>query len=76
MVLSFFHWSEFMTTGLSNSQNLSWDSFLVNHSVQYWVAMVVSWCEHAAWCLFWPEMQVRYFHRFIHLVHIDISFLL
>jgi len=59
MVLSFFHWSEFMTTGLSNSQNLSWDSFLVNHSVQYWVAMVVSWCEHAAWCLFWPEMQVN-----------------
>ena len=46
MVLAMFHLSEYITTGLSNPQNLSFDSFLVNHSVQYWAAMLVSWLEY------------------------------
>lgn len=45
-VLSFFHLSEFVTTGLSNPQNLSFDSFLVNHSWQYGLAMFISWSEY------------------------------
>ena len=52
MVLAFFHASEFVVTGLSNPRNLSWDSFLVNHSVAYWAAMLASWLEHGAW-LWW-----------------------
>jgi len=43
--LAFFHFSEYVATGLSNPHNLSFDSFLVNHSAQYGVAMVVSWIE-------------------------------
>ena len=31
MVLAFFHFSEYVATGWGNPQNLSWDSFLVNH---------------------------------------------
>jgi len=45
-VLSFFHLSEYVTTGLSNPQNLSFDSFLVNHSWQYGLAMLISWLEY------------------------------
>jgi len=48
-VLAFFHFSEFVTTGLSNPSNLSFDSFLVNHSMEYGVAAAASWGE------FWLE---------------------
>ena len=59
MVLAFFHFSEYVTTGLSNPQNLSWDSFLVNHSLQYWVAMMVSWLEHGTLTYFLPQLRVN-----------------
>ena len=59
MILSFFHFSEYMTTGMSNPQNLSWDSFLVNHSVQYWVAMLVSWLEHSLLTWLLPSWRVN-----------------
>jgi len=51
--LSFFHFSEYVATGLGNPQNLSWDSYLVNHSYAYGVAMVLSWLEYGleAWLL-------------------------
>jgi len=44
--LAFFHLSEYLATGLGNPKNLSFDSYLVNHSLQYGLAMVVSWLEH------------------------------
>lgn len=44
--LAFFHLSEYLATGLGNPKNLSFDSYLVNHSLQYGVAMAVSWAEH------------------------------
>lgn len=43
--LAFFHFSEYVATGLGNPQNLSFDSYLVNHSAQYGLAMLVSWLE-------------------------------
>lgn len=57
MVLALFHLSEFITTALSNPQNLSFDSFLVNHSVQYWAAMLASWLEYAAINYFFPQLK-------------------
>lgn len=48
-VLAFFHFSEFLTTGLTNPQNLSFDSYLVNHSLAYGLAALASWLE------FWLE---------------------
>ena len=57
MVLAMFHLSEYITTALSNPQNLSFDSFLVNHSVQYWGAMLLSWLEFAAINFFFPGFK-------------------
>jgi len=48
-VLSFFHWSEYQVTGIGNPSSLSWDSFLINHSIQYWAAMLASWLEYLVW---------------------------
>ena len=44
--LSFFHVSEYLTTGLTNPSNLKNDSFLLNHSLQYWIAAMASWTEY------------------------------
>ena len=57
MVLAMFHLSEYITTGLSNPQNLSFDSFLVNHSVQYWAAMLVSWLEYISLNFLFPDLK-------------------
>lgn len=46
VVLAFFHFSEFLVTGLTNPQNLSLDSYLVNHSLAYSLAALASWLEH------------------------------
>lgn len=43
--LSFFHYSEFLSTAWWNSRHLSVDSFLLNHSPEYHAALVVSWLE-------------------------------
>lgn len=45
MVLTFFHTSEFVFTALYNHRDVSTDSFLLNHSTEYSLAAVVSWCE-------------------------------
>jgi len=57
-VLAFFHFSEHITTGLSNPQNLSFDSFLVNHSWQYGLAMLVSWLEYFLQLWMFPEIKL------------------
>jgi len=57
-VLAFFHFSEFITTGLSNPQNLSFDSFLVNHSVQYGLAMLISWLEYFLQLWLYPDIKL------------------
>ena len=49
MVLTTFHFSEYLSTALINPQSVSNDSFLLNHSVAYSVAAVSSWIE------FWIE---------------------
>jgi len=56
-VLTFFHFSEYVTTGLGNPQNLSWDSYLINHSYQYWAAMLVSWLEYSVWLTMYPSLK-------------------
>jgi len=44
-ILSTFHYLEYAVTGVTNPSNLSTDSFLLNHSLQYWVAAIASWAE-------------------------------
>ncbi|MCL4129324.1 UNVERIFIED_CONTAM: hypothetical protein GTU68_015336, partial [Idotea baltica] len=45
IILSFFHFSEYLTTATTNPATLSLDSFLLNHSIAYWAAAVASWVE-------------------------------
>ena len=37
----------------------------VNHSVQYGVAMVVSWTEHALWIFFFPSLKSLFLVTFL-----------
>jgi len=60
-VLAFFHFSEFLVTGLTNPKNLSFDSYLVNHSVAYTVAAVSSWIEHFILLYFVPSLKHNVF---------------
>lgn len=44
-LLSFFHFSEYLTTAIINPKSLSLDSFLLNHSKEYGFAAMCSWLE-------------------------------
>lgn len=54
MSLSFFHFSEYLTTAMFNPETVSFDSFLLNHSVAYGVAAVASWAEYWTRSLYFP----------------------
>ena len=45
MCLSSFHLSEFVFTALFNSKEVTTDSFLLNHSMEYGLAALASWIE-------------------------------
>ena len=45
LALSFFHYSEYFSTAATNPTSLSLDSYLLNHSISYWVAASASWIE-------------------------------
>ncbi len=65
MCLSFFHLSEFVATALFNSSEVSTDSFLINHSWEYGVAMLVSWLEFGLEALLLPQMKTSLYVRFV-----------
>ncbi|KHJ88422.1 hypothetical protein OESDEN_11785 [Oesophagostomum dentatum] len=44
-IFSLFHFSEYFFTAITNRRSLQPDSFLLNHSVAYWVAACASWAE-------------------------------
>lgn len=56
MVLSFFHFSEYFVTALINPRSLSLDSFLLNHSIEYGVAVVAGIAEFIVELLIFPGM--------------------
>lgn len=45
VVLTIFHFSEYLTTAIGNPKTLSLDSYLLNHSWAYGIAAVASWSE-------------------------------
>ncbi|KAL4706080.1 hypothetical protein ACJJTC_001678 [Scirpophaga incertulas] len=65
MVLSMFHFSEFMAMAITNPRTLTVDSFILNHSVQYGVAAVASWTEFALEYYFFPDMKTFYWISYI-----------
>ena len=46
-VLAFFHISEYVVTSMHNPNTLSLNSFLINHSLAYGMAALLSWIEYA-----------------------------
>eukprot|EP01139_Manchomonas_bermudensis_P000677 Amastigsp_a741_325.p2 type:complete len:233 gc:universal Amastigsp_a741_325:34-732(+) len=45
VTLATFHFLEYFLTAIFHPDTLSIDSFLLNHSREYWVALIASWCE-------------------------------
>ncbi|CAH2095828.1 unnamed protein product [Euphydryas editha] len=68
MAFSLFHFSEFMAVALTNPKTLTVDSFILNHSVQYWVAAVSSWTEAAVEYYFFPNMKTAFWLSYIGVV--------
>ncbi|CAH4028157.1 unnamed protein product [Pieris brassicae] len=57
IALSMFHFSEFFAVALTNPRTLTIDSFILNHSIQYWLAAVASWIEMSVECYFFPGLK-------------------
>lgn len=55
-----FHFTEFFFTGITNNENLKVDSFLLNHSLEYWVAAILSWFEFGIESLIAPWLVNSY----------------
>jgi len=63
--LSSFHFTEFLTTALIKPRSLKLDSFLLNHSREYHVAAVASWCEFIIERFLFPEAKVMSYLSYI-----------
>ncbi|KAK6175329.1 hypothetical protein SNE40_013817 [Patella caerulea] len=60
IALSFFHWSEYYTTSVTNPRSLTLESYLLDHSFEYKIAAVASWTEFTLeWFLFPGLKQYR-----------------
>lgn len=68
MILSMFHFSEFMSVALTNPRTLTIDSFILNHSLQYGLAAVSSWIEWAVEFYFFPTMKTYFWFSSIGVV--------
>lgn len=64
MCVSFFHLSEFVVTALFNQTEVSTDSFLINHSWEYGLAMLMSWLEFFVEAMIVPTMKINLYVRF------------
>ena len=52
-----FHMAEFYLTSFFHPDTLSIDSFLVNHSTAFWVAMIGSWVEYLVELYLFPSLK-------------------
>lgn len=55
--LTMFHFSEYLFISLSHPQSLTLDSFMLNHSLQYEIAAIISWVEFFTEVYFYPDMK-------------------
>lgn len=67
-VLSFFHFSEYMTTAVIKPKSLKLDSFLLNHSAEYGIAAASSWLEFFLELSVLPSMKELYIIRWLGLL--------
>lgn len=64
MCLSFFHLSEFVFTAMFHEE-VTTDSFLLNHSLEYSLAAFASWTEFALELFLIPSIKLNLYSRFI-----------
>jgi protein-S-isoprenylcysteine O-methyltransferase len=58
--LSLFHYSEYLTISITHPQSLTLDSFMMNHSLQYELAAIISWIEFFTEVYFYPGVCNTY----------------
>lgn len=68
--LSFFHYSEFLIIALVNPTEVKLESFMLNHSVPYHVAVVTSWLEYCLELYFLPGHKLAPVCVYIHIMGI------
>ena len=54
MILSTFHFGEYIATALFNPTELKLEAFILNHSLEYNLALLLSWIEYGIWLYFFP----------------------
>ncbi|CEF64191.1 Protein-S-isoprenylcysteine O-methyltransferase [Strongyloides ratti] len=59
-ILIFFHISEFIFMGMSNPRSINGSSFLLDHSIAYWCAIIFSWIEFCLEIYFFSYIKVRW----------------
>ncbi|KHN77095.1 Protein-S-isoprenylcysteine O-methyltransferase [Toxocara canis] len=61
--MAFFHYSEFIATALTNRRNLNSSSYLLDHSLAYWIAALTSWLEFGVESYAFPSMKLVWMSR-------------
>ncbi|MFH4982762.1 hypothetical protein AB6A40_009471 [Gnathostoma spinigerum] len=64
LCLTFFHYSEYIATALTNRRNLRPSSYLLDQSLHYWIAAVSSWLEFSLESYFVPSIKSVSFSTF------------
>ncbi|VDN91294.1 unnamed protein product [Brugia pahangi] len=55
--MAVFHYGEFLVTALTNRPDLNFSSYLLDHSLAYWAAALISWVEYAVEVHFLPHLK-------------------
>lgn len=55
--MAVFHYGEFLMTALTNRPHLNFSSYLLDHSLAYWAALLFSWVEYAMEVRFLPFLK-------------------
>ena len=66
--LALFHWSEYFTTAYTNPRNLNLESFLLDHSKEYHIAIIASFVEFFIECFLYPSMKTPFIVNYIGLL--------
>ena len=57
ITLSLFHFFEFISIAFTNPSEIHANSFIINHSIQYHISLIVSWIEFFTECYFISDLK-------------------
>ncbi|ERL84837.1 protein-S-isoprenylcysteine O-methyltransferase isoform X1 [Dendroctonus ponderosae] len=67
-VMAFFHFSEFIAIAMIQPNQVTANSFVLNHSPQYNIAAVTSWVEFFLEAYFFPDLKEHFYVSYLGLV--------